>query len=209
MGWPGTSIETIFDVSKGVERFEAVVYFFNINDVLTTDRLQDRGYKLHGVYRPGRGENPDEPWFCGYWRLCQLVLQRQRRLDESGASIEYYRDLYFAPENEAPRSRTFAKLAQMKRDTEAQGTPLIVVMFPLFYRPPLSSYPFADIHDYVAAQAESLGVEFIDLLPAYEGSLVWDDYMVHPLDRHPSAEAVSVAARYLAKRLATVGETAE
>ncbi len=206
MAWPGASLETLYDVSKHIDRYKAVLYLYNINDLYRTAKLDQRSYELHSVNREQEVAEPLENsgrlfGYCGYFRACQLLERRDAEIHRSQASIDFYHDLYFSDENDEPRERSFAKIAAMKADIERQGARFVVVMFPLFYKAPLADYPLGRIHDYVRERVEGLGIEFIDLLPAYDGYMTWDDLTVHPLDRHPSAKAVDVAAEYLSSRL--------
>ncbi len=206
MAWPGSSIDNVLDPVRTPPDVDTVLYFFNINDIARTDALVRRRDALHDTIRDATvsGENlaaaAASP-YCHYSRLCWMLHLRKWEAQRSQASIDYYRDLYFSAENEAPRTRTFERISKMKSELARRSIRFVVVMFPLYYKAPFSEYPFAGIHDLVETELQSRGVEFLDLLPAYNGYWSWYEFTVHPLDRHPSAKAIDVAAEYLAGHL--------
>lgn len=57
-------------------------------------------------------------------------------------------------------------------------------------------YPFAQIHRFVAAECQQLGLPVHDLLPAFLGHRD-EDLWVHPTDHHPNEEAHRIAAEAL------------
>ncbi len=206
MAWPGSSIDNVLAAERTPADIDTVLYFFNINDIARTDALVRRRDVLHDKVRQATlsGENlagATAPSYCHYSRVCWMLHLRRWESQRSQASIAYYRDLYFSPQNEVPRARTFERISKMKTELARRSIRFVVVMFPLFYKAPFSEYPFGGIHDLVARKVRARGVEFLDLLPAYEGHWFWYQFTVHPLDRHPSAKAIDVAAEYLGERL--------
>jgi hypothetical protein len=206
MSWPGNSIDTLYDVRGTGPEIDTVLYFYNINDLLRTDELQLRRLRLHDTSRDARlqADIPDGApllSFCHYFRLCHLVRLRQTEIERSQATIDYYHEIYFGPENEEPRRRSFALIGTMAEGLAAREVRFVVLLFPLYYRPPLTDYPFRRIHAKVAEEMERLGIEVVDLLPGYDRHLLWDKFTVHPLDRHPSAKAIEVAARHVRDHL--------
>jgi hypothetical protein len=207
MAWPGSGIDSLHDVSAPLgNKTEAVIYFYNINDIIITDDLRRRGRGLHHIHRPT--EFPENPAGysatfdrCDSFALCRFLRNRSANRRLSDESVAYYRNLYFSDENRELRSKTFEILGEMNRAVGEQGARFVVVMFPLFYKPPFSDYPFGAIHQLLASETGRRGIEFVDLLPAYEAHSGWGKLTVHSLDRHPSAEAIEIAARYLAERL--------
>ncbi len=206
MAWPGSSIETLFEVTKVPRDVEAVLYFYNINDVSRTIELIHRRDHLHDRIREammagedavGTGASP----YCTYSKLCWMLQLRRWEEQRSQATIEYYRELYFGEENREPRERTFDRIAEMKAALAERSIRFVVVMFPLYYKAPFGEYPFRGIHELVAAELARREVEFVDLLPAFEDYSSWYRFTVHPLDRHPSAEAIEVTADYLAQQV--------
>ncbi len=206
MAWPGASIDTIYDVAKVPANVDTVLYFYNINDIAKTDALLLRRDLLHDSIDEAmrKGEDlagVDAPPYCSYSRLCWMLQLRRWEMERSQASIDYYRDLYFGAENDPPRRQTFEKIAAMKEILEQRSTRFVVIMFPLYYKAPFSDYPFRDIHALVQTELGRRGVEFIDLAPAFDDYFSWYQFTAHPLDRHPSAEAIEVAVSYLAEHL--------
>jgi hypothetical protein len=126
-----------------------------------------------------------------------MLYLRRWEAERSRESIEYFRELYFGESNSEPRRHTFDEIAAMNEVLAGRGVRFVVVMFPLYYKAPLADNPFQDIHELVGAELRRRGIEFLDLLPAFEGYFSWYRFTVHPLDRHPSAEAIAIAADYL------------
>jgi hypothetical protein len=202
MAWPGSSIDTVFDVAKAPAETDVVLYLYNINDIARTDELILRRDLLHDAIRQRRVSGEDRagdgvPAFCRRSRLCWMLYLRRWESERSRESIEYFHELYFAESNRAPRRHSFDEIAAMKTVLAERGVRFVVVMFPLYYKAPLADYPFRDIHELVGAEMRRRGVEFLDLLPAFDGYFSWYRFTVHPLDRHPSAEAIAIAADYL------------
>ncbi len=202
LAWPGVAVDTLFEVETMDPLPEVVLYFYNINDVLRSESFDERirAAERRLAERSGIGWRR-----CEWSRTCRLLANRWRQAEKSRATIEYYRELYFAAGNEVHRQRSFAAIAALEKKLEGGGSRLVVAMFPLFYKPLFGDYPFTEIHRLVAAEVKRLGIEMIDLLPAYRRYLSWNGLIAHPLDRHPSAEAIDVAARYLGETLRLPG----
>lgn len=203
MAWPGASIETIYDVESTPEDVGTVVYFYNINDMARTDDLKQRRDRLHDFNRArdrsGRATAAAET--CGRLYTCRLLRQRQWEMRRSTATVDYYLDLYFAEENSEPRQATYTRIGEMAEHLSARGIRFVVVMFPLYYKAPFAAYPFGSIHLAMADEMAARGVEFIDLLPAFDRHPWWQKFTVHPLDRHPSARAIQLTADVLSREL--------
>lgn len=206
MAWPGAGVDTMFDVADTPGDVDHVLYFYNLNDILRTPALAEQRRRQHEAHEQARAAPPREAgaaaaFLCRHLALCRLVAARQSDLALSQSTVDYYRTLYFGAENAAPRAETFARIGAMHETLAAQDGTLTVVVFPLFYKPVLGDYPFRDIHALIAAELAARGVDGVDLLPAYDGYLSWERFLAHPLDRHPSAAAIEVAADYLRERL--------
>lgn len=79
-----------------------------------------------------------------------------------------------------------AKYTGMAETAKTKNVSLLVAIVP-----ELSNlddrYPFRSVHERVAALCQSLGIQTVDLLPAFKGQdgpSLW----VHPQDRHPNAQ---------------------
>lgn len=199
MAWPGASIETIYDVADTPDDVHAVLYFYNINDLARTDALKERRDHLHDAMRERerRGRGAAAAAACGRIYMCRLVRQRQWELQRSRSTVDYYLDIYFGDENRQPRQASFDRIGEMAELLSARGIRFVLVMFPLYYKAPLAEYPFRDIHRLVAEELAARGVDFIDLLPAFDRHPWWHKFTVHPLDRHPSARAIRLTADVL------------
>lgn len=75
--------------------------------------------------------------------------------------------------------------------TTARGARFVFVIWPLLHR--LDAYPFAGIHEQLAALAADAGAEVVDLSHAFHGMearALW----AHPYDHHPNAEGYRLGA---------------
>ena len=102
----------------------------------------------------------------------------RKRLSES--TIEWYRELFA---ESTGWDLTKRKLVDMHRFCRERGAPMTLVVFPLFHD--LKDYPFAEIHRKIGNFARESGIDYVDLLPAFEG-VDESDYWVHPKDFHPN-----------------------
>jgi hypothetical protein len=199
MAWPGTSINTIFDVEGTPDDVDTVLYFYNINDLSRTEELKQRRDMLHDTIRSSEQywRTPAVPGPCGWLKTCRLVRYRDWEMRRSQATVEYFHEIYFGAENAEPRAATFDRIAAMEQILSARNIRFVVAMFPLYYKAPLAAYPLERIHRLVAEEVHERGVEFIDLLPAFQRYPWWHRFTVHPLDRHPSRRAIRLTADYL------------
>ncbi len=203
MAWPGTSINTIFDVEETPGDVDTVLYFYNINDIAKTDDLKQRRDALHDAIRESERywTAPSTPGPCSWFATCRLVRYREWELRRSEKTIDYFLDLYFGDENRQPRAASFDRIAEMHENLSRRNIRFVVVMFPLYYKAPFASYPLEPIHLLLADVLRQRDVEFIDLLPAFERYPWWHRFTVHPLDRHPSRRAIQLTAEYLEGQL--------
>lgn len=88
--------------------------------------------------------------------------------------------------------RVEASLEEMKRISSANGSQLLVVIWPILVDLN-GQYPHGSKHDLVARTCEHLGIPALDLLPTFTGleaSTLW----ANPQDHHPNARAHRLAA---------------
>jgi len=88
-----------------------------------------------------------------------------------------------------------AKYAAMAKTAAARKIAVVVAIIP-----ELSNlderYPFRGVHERVAAMGASLGIQTVDLLPAFKGQdgpRLW----IHPRDRHPNPQGHQIIERGL------------
>jgi lysophospholipase L1-like esterase len=128
-------------------------------------------------------------------RLLALIEDRVSGWRIDRASTAWYRELYREP-NRAGWQRTQERLREMDRRLRAQGARLLVCAWPLLVGLE-GRYPFQEEHDTVARFCAEAGIARHDLLPALRARPT-RELIVHPADRHPSAEAHRLAAESLA-----------
>jgi hypothetical protein len=80
-----------------------------------------------------------------------------------------------------------------------ENVPLVVMIFPVLYKLD-AHYPFRNIHNLVAKEAQDDGAVVLDLLPSFQGRRA-TDLWVYPTDQHPNEKAHRIAAEALAAKL--------
>lgn len=95
--------------------------------------------------------------------------------------------------------RVRGAIARMRTACAEHGIPYQVVIYPHLTVPSLDPLRTAD--ECLLAEAPSLGVEAIDLLPAFGGERDLTRYWIGAFDTHPNAEGHGRAGRYLAEEL--------
>lgn len=172
------------------------------------------GYVLNDAEGPGAAEQrrakawaeaETEKQSPAFWRhsaLLSLVADRLHATRENRARIENHLALYG---DEVPGFAAAKKsLNAMAARCRDKGVPFVVVLFPLFANPLDDHYPFASVHEKVAAAARSAGATFVDLLPYYRG-MDWRLLVVEGAnDEHPNELAHRIAAQALLAALESI-----
>jgi lysophospholipase L1-like esterase len=116
---------------------------------------------------------------------------------ESLGGGEYYRYLHAHEEKWASVVLGFADMGSFARSADL---PVVVVIFPVIPNGRWREYPYADLHQKVAAAADAAGLPVIDLLPGlrrYEPSQIRRGQR----DAHPNRPGHRVIAEILHRRL--------
>lgn len=95
--------------------------------------------------------------------------------------------------------RVRAALTDMREGCAEHGARLVVAGYPHLYPP--EHNPFRPIDRAVGELCAELGIEWVDLLAAFEGEGDLDRYWASVFDAHPDARGHALAARHLARRL--------
>jgi lysophospholipase L1-like esterase len=104
---------------------------------------------------------------------------------------QYFRALHEDAAGRARLAEGLDRLAELARNA---GVPLVVVLFPLLLDPSAGSYPLADVHEFVAAEARARGFEVIDLDAPLRGCGRCAADFLHPNARGARAAAEAVLA---------------
>ncbi len=136
------------------------------------------------------------------WRrsaFLRLVADRLHAGLENRRRIQNHLALY---RDGAPGFRAVRKsIDAMATRCREKNVPFLVVLFPLFANPLDEGYPFASVHEKMAAACRSAGVTFVDLLPYYQG-MDWRLLVVEGArDEHPNEIAHRIAAQALIRAL--------
>ncbi len=136
------------------------------------------------------------------WRrsaFVRLVADRLHAARENRERSQNHLALY---RDGAPGFRAVKKsIDAMATRCREKNVPFVVVLFPLFANPLDEDYPFASVHEKMAAVCRSAGVTCLDLLPYYQG-MDWHLLVVEGAkDEHPNEIAHRIAAQALVSAL--------
>jgi lysophospholipase L1-like esterase len=160
------------------------VLFLNDAGALGTVEFLGRGQYLRGVR--------------SYSRLVDAVV----RTLEAGVLARRMKRIYtesFA-DSSAGYQRLQKALTEAQSLANAHGFRFVLAVYPVLYRLD-ADHPFTGIHAKLEKLSARLGIDFIDLLPAFLGGRD-RDLWVHAVDQHPNEVAHGLAAKLLAARLA-------
>jgi hypothetical protein len=174
---------------------DVVVLGYVLNDAEDPDAAERRRAADWSEREEGKKHAP-------LWRrsaLLSLVSDRLHATQQNRERIENHMALY---REGAVGFRAVSKsLERMVTLCREKGVPFVVVVFPLFANPLDEHYPFASVHEKVAAVARSKGAIVVDLLPYYRG-MDWRLLVVEgALDEHPNELAHRIAAQALVSAL--------
>lgn len=126
-----------------------------------------------------------------HWKTAGLVANRLHNEKTRREYVKYFLDLF-----ENPRSYSvFEKsVREIKKVTDAGGSKLVAVVFPLFGVPLDDAYPFRPAHDKVAALMAAEGIPLLDLFDLYKGIPLHRMQVIPDVDRHPNEIAHRMAA---------------
>ncbi len=176
----------------------AVVIVFVLNDVQLSDELKARHEAVFDLINVRAAELADgtaRPWWARVSRVGHLFDQRARIAAIGERTIANYRDAYDPAHNGAALDALRAQFQALAAKSEQ---PVALVLYPLMFG--LADYPFAGVHEQVAAMARDAGLPVLDLAPAFAGEDE-SDFWVHPVDHHPNSQAHGIAATALVEWL--------
>jgi hypothetical protein len=134
-----------------------------------------------------------QAWLAHHSRAAGYVLARMRTIQSSQHYVAYYRYLY---QPDGKGVRRFRKAIERFRDEcAAHGAVFVPVIFPLLsfdFSP--DRYPFQFAHEYIHRTCDDLGVRYLDLLPAFQGTSPARMQAIPDVDPHPSEIAHRIAA---------------
>jgi hypothetical protein len=194
-GRRGADFPALQDVFEEALAFEPdlLVYGMVPNDVDRSPGIAARQEYLND-WILDQAHLSSRPLPATHLRLRAVIEDRIAAWRIDRASTAWYRDLYREPNREGWQ-RTQERLREMDGRLHARGRRFLVAAWPLLVGLD-GSYPFQEEHDTVARFCREAGIARHDLLPALR-ALPNRDLIVHPADRHPSAEAHRLAAESL------------
>ncbi len=169
------------------------IFVFVLNDVLRVEALQARENFINDLVLVRDEYLRDyeaKAWYAGHIRLLHFIgTQRAlRRIERE--TIQWYRDCY----DSAMNAEGLHLLEEDIRRVAVLGECRVAfVIYPLMEGLE-RSYPFADIHERVAAIARKAGLPVMDLAPVFAGRKT-SDMQVDSSDHHPNGKAHALAAR--------------
>jgi hypothetical protein len=107
--------------------------------------------------------------------------------------------------SEGGHLKSFEALEEMRQLCAQQGIPFLVLILPGVVDMPQSiasmkDYPYVKEHEMMHAQMGARGIEYLDLLPAFDDektAVLW----AHPFDRHYSRHGNEIVAKAAFKRI--------
>jgi hypothetical protein len=202
---PGANISEILDefetVVKGHQRLHStkVIYFYVLNDpYMSKDLLARLNYidDLMNIrfYKIGKGyEKLIE--FVSSSVLVRLLLLEYSRLVVSDKMLAWYREAN-DPVANPQLLDTFKAIRGMRDRARSLGMDFIMMVYPLMLD--MDHYPLLEAHKNLRELASREGIEFHDLLPAFQREAKGRSLVVHPVDYHPNGLAQEIAAREVA-----------
>ena len=183
IGNSNTAMQTAYFVNEG-HRYQPDIVVLNyfINDAEPTPSRSQSFFVEHSyaaVFLAGRFD----------------VLMRS--YFGRGDWLSYYRDLY--QDDKSGWSATQEAIRQLVAFCEQHQMKFLIANYPELHQ--VSPYPFQQVTDLIAAQADRFHTPFIDLLSTVKQetpSSLW----VTPTDAHPNGKAGNLFARGLQKALA-------
>jgi len=176
IGNSNTAMQTAYFLNSGYKyKPDIVVLNYFINDAEVTPERKN-GAIIENFYAA--------PFLAGRWDI--LMRSRFNYSDW----LQYYRDLYI--EGQPGWVTAAQSLQKLGEFCSKENIKLVVVYYPELHE--LSNYPFENVTNLLAAEAEAQSLAFLDLLPVVaneEPISLW----VTPTDAHPNGRAAGLFAR--------------
>ncbi|GJM44628.1 MAG: hypothetical protein DHS20C21_14700 [Gemmatimonadota bacterium] len=186
---------------------DVVLIVFYLNDAYNHETIMEMGEDV--------GANLTQPSGLARWSLVwdhvqhRVATRRQAKRIERFYRAPFFREpgeyLPYADAAKADWRRTRAGFRRAAEIAEEAGLGIGLVLFPMLYELD-DDHPFTEVHRFVAAEAERLGIPVLDLLPAFRGRDA-KDLWVHPGDHHPNERAHAIAADEIEVFLNTILES--
>lgn len=139
---------------------------------------------------------PTFPEKMSYLYKLYRVGMTKRRLTEE--TIKLYKTPYEL--NLPSYQECTAAFADFKKKADQDGFRLLVVIYPMLFGLQNAEYPFAAEHRKISEYLQSIGVEVLDLTPAFKGNKD-TDLWVQPTNSHPNRKANAIAAETVGRYL--------
>lgn len=142
---------------------DLVVLAFVLNDPEPVERSE-----LEAMLSAAEGREPEKGLSSWLFRTSRLYGLIWTRLENSRTHRElsnFYHELFVGEHWEACRRA----LKRMRNLVRRRGTPMVLVVFPVFDGPMDESYPYADLHAQIREEGQSLQIPVLDLMRVYQG----------------------------------------
>ena len=194
----------VFAITQAGENIKAIIYFYNLNDLLASPELkkeQDVLFDMQNI-RWGRLASRPLPFgrFLSASTIFRLLRKRLILHQVSRSTIQNYRDMYFGPRNRILRQRSTAFLKAMNDLAEERDIEFFVVVYPLFYKDILGRYPFEDIHSFLMDACAENQITCFDTYKLFKEYYSLKKFIVHPIDYHPNRLANQMIVDFLAEQ---------
>ncbi len=185
---------------------EAIIYFYNLNDILLSEELKKRlryimDFQNVRMSKP-KFYSPESKFASAVTSRSTIynLWQRSRVLkQESQSTVQNYLDMYFDPANAKQLQETLDIIKKMSAAAERKGIKFYVVIYPLLYKNS-NGYPFMRIHSLITDFCEKNDIKCIDGYEPFSeyGSL--KRFTVHDVDFHPNGKSNELMVDFLVEK---------
>jgi lysophospholipase L1-like esterase len=176
---------------------DVLVVGYCLNDAEPHRRRELR--RLRVDVNPRQPDTPVERFLHSHSALFRIAFQRADNIRMRRAMNIYYHRFYV--EGQPDWAAAQRALEGIRDLAASRGTPMVMVVFPIFDSQLDHRYRYHALHRTVAATASALGIDLVDLLPRYVGidarRLAIDPFF----DAHPSELAHRIAAAAILEEL--------
>ena len=194
---------TIEHIIKEEKQIKDIIYFYNLNDVIMSDKLTSHQKYIFDFQNIRWFNVEKHHWFITNILskstiFCLIkkafILRRETKL-----TIKNYLDMYFDASNQKELKRTIDLLVSMNKIAEDNDVRFHVVIYPLLYKDNFGRYPFVSIHNFLKDICKEHSISCIDAYPAFRKYRSFKKFIVHPIDYHPNGSANKIVVDWLAE----------
>lgn len=192
------------EIISSVPAVEEVVYFYNLNDVLMSEKVRSRQKSIIDFQnvRWSDDEQRKSPLVNMLSKSALFSLVRKACVIkwESILTTQNYKDMYLSESNRKEFLSTMDNIRSIKDSLAEHGISFRVVIYPLMHKDMLGRYPFAPIHQAVINECQKRNVACLDGYAPFESYYSMKRFAVHPVDYHPNGLSNRLLVNYIHKK---------